>query len=279
MATMKAPDTPIEAQAAAKALLAFWRAAGVDMDMAEAVYAASAAKAGSSPAARSSAQPAPKTAPVRAKAKAAAPIDSAVALAKAARNVAELREAVLAFEGCALKATARNTVFSDGVDDAPVLVIGEAPGRDEDQQGKPFVGPAGAMLDRMLAAIGLSRQSNVLISNTIYWRPPGDRDPTPGESLICQPFVERLIELRQPKLLVLVGKAAAQAVLQRQDPINKLRGRKLSYAREELALPVNAIVMLHPAYLMRQPQQKRQAWADLLAMEAWLAELGVARVS
>jgi len=158
-------------------------------------------------------------------------------------------------------------------------VIGEAPGRDEDQQGKPFVGPAGAMLDRMLAAIGLSRQSNVLISNTIYWRPPGDRDPTPGESLICQPFVERLIELRQPKLLVLVGKAAAQAVLQRQDPINKLRGRKLSYAREELALPVNAIVMLHPAYLMRQPQQKRQAWADLLAMEAWLAELGVARVS
>lgn len=279
MATMKAPDTPIEAQAAAKALLAFWRAAGVDMDMAEAVYAASAAKAGSSPAARSSAQPAPKTAPVRAKAKAAAPIDSAVALAKAARNVAELREAVLAFEGCALKATARNTVFSDGVDDAPVLVIGEAPGRDEDQQGKPFVGPAGAMLDRMLAAIGLSRQSNVLISNTIYWRPPGDRDPTPGESLICQPFVERLIELKQPKLLVLVGKAAAQAVLQRQDPINKLRGRKLSYAREELALPVNAIVMLHPAYLMRQPQQKRQAWADLLAMEAWLAELGVARVS
>jgi DNA polymerase len=279
MATMKAPDTPIEAQAAAKALLAFWRAAGVDMDMAEAVYAASAAKAGSSPAARSSAQPAPKTAPVRAKAKAAAPIDSAVALAKAARNVAELREAVLAFEGCALKATARNTVFSDGVDDAPVLVIGEAPGRDEDQQGKPFVGPAGAMLDRMLAAIGLSRQSSVLISNTIYWRPPGDRDPTPGESLICQPFVERLIELKQPKLLVLVGKAAAQAVLQRQDPINKLRGRKLSYAREELALPVNAIVMLHPAYLMRQPQQKRQAWADLLAMEAWLAELGVARVS
>ncbi len=278
MAMMNAPDTPIEAQAAAKALLAFWRAAGVDMDMAEAVYAASAAKAGPSPAARASAPTAPKTAPVRAKAKAAAPVDSAVALAKAAQNVAELRAAVLAFEGCALKATARNTVFSDGVDDAPVLVIGEAPGREEDQQGKPFVGPAGAMLDRMLAAIGLSRESNVLISNTIYWRPPGDRDPTPGESLICQPFVERLIELKQPKLLVLVGKAAAQTVLQRQDPVNKLRGRKLSYARDGLALPVNAIVMLHPAYLMRQPQQKRQAWADLLAMEAWLAELGVARV-
>lgn len=278
MAMMNAPDTPIEAQAAAKALLAFWRAAGVDMDMAEAVYAASAAKAGPSPAARASAPTAPKTAPVRAKAKAAAPVDSAVALAKAAQNVAELRAAVLAFEGCALKATARNTVFSDGVDDAPVLVIGEAPGREEDQQGKPFVGPAGAMLDRMLAAIGLSRESNVLISNTIYWRPPGDRDPTPGESLICQPLVERLIELKQPKLLVLVGKAAAQTVLQRQDPVNKLRGRKLSYARDGLALPVNAIVMLHPAYLMRQPQQKRQAWADLLAMEAWLAELGVARV-
>lgn len=274
MVVMNAPETQVDAQTAARALLAFWRAAGVDMDMAEAVYATSARPA---EARRATAPSAPKPVATRAKPKAAADVDVAVTLAKAARSVADLRAAVMGFEGCALKATARNTVFSDGQDDAPVLVIGEAPGRDEDQQGKPFVGPAGAMLDRMLAAIALSRQSNVLISNIIYWRPPGDRDPTPGELLVCQPFVERLIELKQPKLLVLVGKTAAQAALQRQEPVNKLRSRRLSYSRDGLALPVNAIVMLHPAYLMRQPQQKRLAWADLLAARAWLDELGVAR--
>ncbi len=274
MVVMNAPETQVDAQAAARALLAFWRAAGVDMDMAEAVYATSARPA---EARRATAPSAPKPVATRAKPKAAADVDVAVTLAKAAQSVADLRAAAMGFEGCALKATARNTVFSDGQDDAPVLVIGEAPGRDEDQQGKPFVGPAGAMLDRMLAAIALSRQSNVLISNIIYWRPPGDRDPTPGELLVCQPFVERLIELKQPKLLVLVGKTAAQAALQRQEPVNKLRSRRLSYSRDGLALPVNAIVMLHPAYLMRQPQQKRLAWADLLAARAWLDELGVAR--
>lgn len=270
---------------AARALLAFWRAAGVDMDEAEAVFAAKPAAAK----APATAQTLPAREPFRieppppkAKPKAQLqPADDAVntarAMASEASTVAELRLAVDKFNGCALKATARNTVFSDGVDGAPVLILGEAPGKDEDEQGKPFVGRSGQLLDKMLATIGLGRKSNVLISNTIYWRPPGNRDPTQGETVSCLPFVERLIELSQPKLLILTGKAAAQTVLKREDGVMKLRGRKLQYTREGIKAPVNAMVMLHPAYLLRQPQQKRLAWADLLLAEAWLEELGVAR--
>jgi len=275
---MNAPDT----QSAARALLAFWRAAGVDMDEAEAVYAGAprtAALAASAPASRAAPQPTPRITAPRPRPRADSSVESARTLAAAAQSIAELRAAVANFEGCALKATARNTVFSDGVDDAPVLVIGEAPGKEEDEQGKPFVGQAGQMLDRMLALIGLSRSTNVLISNTIYWRPPGNRDPTQGEIVACLPFVERLIELSQPKLLILTGKAASNTVLKREEAVTRLRGRRLSYAREGLEAPVNAIVMLHPAYLLRQPQQKRLAWADLLLAESWLDELGVARVS
>jgi len=265
---------------AARALLAFWRAAGVDMDEAEAVYAGAPVTPAAGdrqpvqrPALR---EPPPRTAP-KLKASVNSPVDNARALAAAAKSVAKLRTAVAAFDGCALKATARTTVFSDGVDDAPVLIIGEAPGKDEDERGKPFVGRSGQLLDAMLAQIGLSRDSNVLISNTIYWRPPGNRDPTQGEIVACLPFVERLIELTQPKLLILTGKAAAHTVLKREDGVMKLRGRRLSYTREGLTSPVNAMVMLHPAYLLRQPQQKRSAWADLLLAETWLEELGVAR--
>jgi len=269
-------------QNAARALLAFWRAAGVDMEEAEAVYAGAPVRAAApgavvkEPLNRPSlAQPhKPKVRPA-----ASAPVDNARALAAAAGSIAELRAAVAAYDGCALKGTARNTVFSDGVDGAPVLIIGEAPGKDEDERGKPFVGRSGQLLDRMLKQIGLNRQSNVLISNTIYWRPPGNRDPTQGEIVACLPFVERLIELAKPKLLILTGKAAAHTVLKREDGVTKLRGRRLLYNRDGLEMPVNAMVMLHPAYLLRQPQQKRQAWADLLLAEAWLEELGVARAS
>jgi len=267
---MDAAPTP---QQAARALLAFWRSAGVDMDMAEAVYAAA-------PQAKPAPPPAPETGPVRPAPRAVGgpgPVDNARGLAAAAKTVAELRAAVERFDGCALKATARNTVFSDGAEDAPVLIIGEAPGRDEDEQGKPFVGRSGQLLDRMLGTIGLSRQYNVLISNTIYWRPPGNRDPTQGETVACLPLLERLIELTQPKLLILAGKAAANSVLRREDGVMRLRGRRLQYAREGIPAPVNAMVMLHPAYLLRQPQQKRLAWNDLLLAEAWLQELGVAR--
>ncbi len=206
-------------------------------------------------------------------------MENARALAQAAQSITELRAAVEAFQGCALKATARNTVFSDGAEDAEVLLIGEAPGKDEDEQGKPFIGRSGQLLDRMLAQIGLDRRVNILISNTLYWRPPGNRDPTQGEIIACLPFVERLIELHRPKLLLLAGKAAAHTMLKREDGVLKLRGRRLLYTREGIAAPVNAMVMLHPAYLLRQPQQKRLAWADLLLAEAWLEELGVVRSS
>ena len=259
---------------AARALLAFWRAAGVDMDEAEAIYAGTAPirpPAGPAPGAPPKAGPRLKRPPPSAE----APVETARALAAAAQTIGELHSAVERFEGCALKATARNTAFCDGVIGAPVLLLGEAPGKEEDEQGKPFVGRSGQLLDRMLAQIGLSRQSNILISNTIYWRPPGKRDPTQGEIVACLPFVERLIELAQPKLLVLTGKAAAHTVLKREDGVMKLRGRRLFYNREGLGAAVNAMVMLHPAYLLRQPQHKRLAWADLLSAEAWLKELGV----
>ncbi|MBS0385359.1 MAG: uracil-DNA glycosylase [Proteobacteria bacterium] len=259
---------------AARALLSFWRAAGVDMDEAEAVYAGSAPiqSAGGAPAVV--ARP-PARRPVRVRSAPEAPVETARAMAAAAATIGELQAAVEKFDGCALKATARNTAFSDGALDAPVLLLGEAPGRDEDEQGKPFVGRSGQLLDRMLGQVGLSRKTNVLISNTIYWRPPGNRDPTQGEIVACLPFVERLIELSQPRLLLLTGKAAAHTVLRREDGVMKLRGRRLNYVREGLATPINTMVMLHPAYLLRQPQHKRLAWADLLAAEAWLKELGV----
>lgn len=278
---------PAASQNAARALLAFWRAAGVDMDEAEAVFTAKAAAA---PVPANGAQnrtlpgrepfriapPAPRAKPKSKLQPAEDAVNTARAMASAAQTIAELRTAVDMFDGCALKATARNTVFSDGVDEAPVLVLGEAPGKDEDEQARPFVGRSGQLLDRMLACIGLSRSSNILISNTIYWRPPGNRDPTQGETVACLPFVERLIELSRPKLLILTGKAAAHTVLKREDGVMKLRGRRLIYNREGLESPVNTMVMLHPAYLLRQPQQKRLAWTDLLLAESWLTELGVA---
>ncbi len=269
-------DGGISQAQAARALLAFWRAAGVNMDEAEAVFIGAAPQAQPRMAVGEPLRSPPAPArPKRPSPGPDAPVETARALAAAAATIPELQAAVENFDGCALKATARNTAFADGVVGAPVLLLGEAPGKDEDEQGKPFVGRSGQLLDRMLAQIGLSRRVNVLISNTIYWRPPGNRDPTQGEVVACLPFVERLIELAAPKLLMLTGKAAAHTVLKREDGVMRLRGRRLLYDREGLPAPINAMVMLHPAYLLRQPQQKRLAWADLLASEAWLKELGV----
>ena len=266
------------AQPAARALLAFWRAAGVDMDEAEAAFArglgappSSRQRDGRLEAGGPKAQAARKRAPI-----AGAPVEDARALAAAAGSVAALRAAVEGFSGCALKTTARTTVFSDGPDSARILLIGEAPGKDEDEQGRPFVGRSGQLLDRMLATIGLDRKQNLLISNTIYWRPPGNRPPTQGEIAACLPFVDRLIELVRPDVLILCGGVAAQIVLRREEGVMRLRGRRLNYAREGKP-PVNAMVMLHPAYLLRRPQEKRLAWADLLLLEAWLDELKLSR--
>jgi DNA polymerase len=273
--------SPIEnTQAAARALLAFWRQAGVDMAEAEAVYAAAPASA----ATPKPAAPLPREAQTPAKGVtrpmvADAPILAAREAAAAAQTLAELQAAVERFELCPLKGTARNTVFADGVPTARVLLIGEAPGKDEDEKGKPFVGRAGQMLDKMLASIGLDRRENVFISNTIYWRPPGNRDPTPGETAVCLPFVERLITLMQPELLLLIGGVAAKTLLQRSEGVTKLRGKALTFERPELSGPINAMVMLHPAYLLRRPQEKRLAWADLLLAAAKLDALGVERGS
>jgi DNA polymerase len=179
-------------KAAARAALAFWRESGVDMEEAEAVFAATPARALSRAPAKLEKSP-----PAR-KSRALAPdasAQNAAEIAAAAPDLPALKAALEGFSGCALKATARTTVFADGVFDAKILVIGEAPGKDEDEQGKPFVGRSGQLLDRMLAQIGLDRKHNTLISNTIFWRPPGNRDPTQGEVAACMPFAERLVAL------------------------------------------------------------------------------------
>lgn len=202
-------------------------------------------------------------------------VRSAVEQAKAATSVAELRRALESFDGCPLKKTATNLVFCDGASDARVVFIGEAPGADEDRQGVPFVGVSGQLLDRMLASIGLDR-SKVLISNTVFWRPPGNRVPTPAESAVCLPFVERLIELVDPQVIVTLGGAAAKSLLGQTQGVTRLRGRWFDFSTAGRSQPIPATILFHPAYLLRTPSQKRFAWRDLLAIRQRL-DRGVGR--
>jgi uracil-DNA glycosylase len=205
------------------------------------------------------------------------PIAEARRLAAGAATLAELKTAIETFGGCPLKAAAKNTVVCDGAYDAQVMIVGEAPGGEEDTQGLPFVGRAGKLLDKMLATIGLSRTENVYITNLIYWRPPGNRDPSPLEMQTCAPFLARQIELKAPKLLLTAGKFATQAMLGTEDGIMRLRGRKLRFTQEGLAAPIPCIPMLHPAYLLRRPEDKAKAWDDLRTIAALCDELGVKR--
>lgn len=205
------------------------------------------------------------------------PIAEARRLAAAAGTLTELRAAVERFEGCALKKAAKNTVVCDGAFDADVMLIGEAPGGDEDSQGLPFVGRAGKLLDKMLATIGVSRRENLYITNLIYWRPPGNREPSVDEMAMCAPFLMRQIELKKPKLLLTAGKFATCALLNTSDGIMKLRGRKLLYRQDGLPAPVKCIPLLHPAYLLRQPQDKAKAWDDIRTIAALCDELGIKR--
>ncbi|TDH38874.1 uracil-DNA glycosylase [Pseudohoeflea suaedae] len=193
----------------------------------------------------------------------AAAFEDARATAKAANTVAELQAALENYNGCNLKHSARNTVFMDGNPEARLMIVGEAPGRDEDLQGLPFVGRAGQLLDRMLAAIGQDRTS-VCITNVIYWRPPGNRTPTAHEVELCRPFAERHIELIKPDVLLFLGNVPTKALLKTDKGILSIRGRFQTYERDELAIP--ALPSLHPAYLLRSPAQKKLAWADLLAL-------------
>ncbi|MGI6245008.1 MAG: uracil-DNA glycosylase [Pseudochelatococcus sp.] len=190
--------------------------------------------------------------------------------AQAAATLDELRAALASFDGCGLKATARNLVFADGNPQARVMFVGEAPGRDEDIQGLPFVGRSGQLLDRMLKAIGIERATGAYIANVVPWRPPGNRTPTPQEAAACHPFIERQIELCDPDILVCLGGPSAQALLGVREGILRTRGRWFPYhtGRRE----IRALATLHPAYLLRQPLQKRLAWQDFRALQKALAE-------
>lgn len=192
--------------------------------------------------------------------------------AAAAQSLDALRASVEAFDGCPLKQTATNTVFGDGSPSAKVMFIGEAPGEEEDRRGLPFVGVSGKLLDRMVQYIGLDR-SSFYITNVLFWRPPGNRAPTQAEVAACLPFLRRHIELVAPRLLVFVGGSAASALLGRTEGIGKLRGRWMIYESPGLAQPASALATYHPAYLLRSPAQKREAWRDLLMLKAKLDTL------
>ena len=201
-------------------------------------------------------------------------VEDARALARRCSNVAELEAAVRAFEGCALKRTAKNTVFADGVAGSPVMIVGEAPGADEDRLGKPFVGVSGQLMDRMFDAIGMSRERDLYITNILFWRPPGNRTPTLSEQAICMAFTRRHIELAQPKVLVLAGGTAAKSVLDTTEGIMRLRGKWTSLALDD-GSAVPTLPTFHPAYLLRTPASKRQSWSDLLLLDKKLRELGL----
>jgi uracil-DNA glycosylase family 4 len=183
--------------------------------------------------------------------------------ARSAQTVAELEALLAAFEGCALRFSAKNLAFADGNPGGRVMIVGEAPGADEDRMGKPFVGRAGQLLDRMLAAINLDR-SMVYIANIVPWRPPGNRDPTPQEIAICLPFLERQIALVDPEFLLCLGRPSTQTLLGVKEGITKVRGRWFDYQCEGRS--IRALATLHPAYLLRSPLSKRLAWRDFRAL-------------
>jgi len=255
--------------------------AGVDLALDEEAhdqFAAFAAETAAAQAATQPQRPALRSAPAPeplARPAPASPDEAAMAARAEAQSAASL-EALKAlmerFEGCALKQTARQLVFADGNPRARIMLVGEAPGRDEDEQGLPFVGRSGQLLDRMLAAIGLDRRS-VYIANIIPWRPPGNRTPTPQEVTICLPFIARHIELVDPDLLVCLGGPSAQTLLDQREGILRLRGRWFDLATGRRSIP--ALATLHPAYLLRQPAQKKLAWRDLRALRERALGLGI----
>ena len=276
----------VDRNIAARELLAFYIEAGVDFAVGAApvnrfanttateTTARAAAEGAAAAVARGIDQrPSPDVAARTSAAPAAPPAPEAAIMAarEAARNAASLEElrAILAgFEGCALRGTAKQLVFADGNPQSRVMFVGEAPGRDEDIEGLPFVGRSGKLLDRMMAAIGLDRTS-AYIANIVPWRPPGNRTPTPQESQICLPFILRQVELADPDILVCLGGPAAQSLLGVTDGIMRTRGRWFPFntgTRE-----IRALATLHPAYLLRQPLHKRLAWRDFLAVKQALA--------
>ena len=259
--TIAAPFDP-----AIESLLAFWAEGGVDaMLLDEAVDRIEAGRI------LPPVRPAPPVAVPVARAGPGQPdVSGAVAEAQAraaeAADLDQLAAAIAAFEGCPLRfeGAATKSVFYRGDPTAPLMVIGEGPGADEDAQGLPFVGRAGKLLDKMLAAAGL--EGRVLITNTVFWRPPGNRTPTPAEQLICAPFLERTIALVKPRMLLLVGGASAKSILRKDEGILSLRGRWFEWRSSDGSLELPALPTLHPAFLLRQPGAKKRAWSDLLTL-------------
>jgi DNA polymerase len=179
-------------------------------------------------------------------------------------NMEELKRAVLDLN-CHLKRTAKNTVFADGLPDSRVMIIGEAPGQEEDEQGRPFVGQSGKLLDNMLMAVGIDR-SEVYISNVVFWRPPGNRTPSTEEIALCMPYVREHVRLVHPKVLLLLGGVAVKSVLSTNEPISRMRGRPQTYEG------IPTVVTFHPAYLLRSPSQKQSAFFDLIMLRKLLSQ-------
>ncbi|MFM1960497.1 MAG: hypothetical protein RL588_2014 [Pseudomonadota bacterium] len=247
--------------AVAESLLAFWAESGVDAALLE--IPTDRIAEGQRPLAAP--RPAPAT-PLRTSAPAAPrplAVEAAREAAAACADLDALAAAIEAFEGCPIRfeGAASRSVFSRGPADAPVVVVGEAPGAEEDRLGQPFVGKAGKMLDRMLEAIGLADRA--FITNTVFWRPPGNRTPSPEEQVVCRPFVEQAIRLVRPRMLLLVGAPATRCLLEQTEGITKLHGRWFEWRTADGDLELPALPTFHPAFLMRQPTAKAMAWSDL----------------
>jgi DNA polymerase len=266
------------------ALLRWYRDMGVDLAvdpephdrLAPAIRAPApraAARTATSPVPREAGIPVPSGKPIDAARGAQAMERTARECAAAAASLDALREALARFDGCGLKATATRLVFGDGNPAADVMLVGEAPGADEDREGVPFVGRAGELLDKMMEAIDLDRRK-VYIANIVPWRPPGNRTPTPAEIALCLPFTLRQIALVNPKLLVCLGAPAVQTLLGTKEGILRLRGRWRDFHLPDRTIP--ALPMLHPAYLLRQPGEKRLAWQDLRTLAKAIAALDAA---
>lgn len=250
----------------AESLLAFWADGGVDAMLLDEPVDRIAAGRIAPPVRQAAAPPQLATSRSAAQPDIAAALEQARLMAAAAADLDALVAAIAAFEGCPLRheGAASQAVVYRGNPAAPLMVIGEGPGADEDAQGAPFVGRAGKLLDRMLAAAGLT--DRVLITNTVFWRPPGNRTPTHSEQAVCAPFLERMVGLVQPKMLLLVGGASAKSLLNRDEGILSLRGRWFEWRSADGSMELPALPTLHPAFLLRQPGAKKRAWSDLLTL-------------
>ena len=280
---------PQNASAAAlKALTDWWEDMGVPADQAE-IDAVLKAQSGAVPQTKANSSTA-RSAPAEGHVGARSPerksnrrsktkslhdwLQDAEALAASADSLESLKAAIESFDGCPLKQLCERTVVYDGTLDAKVMVLGEGPGGQEDRLGLPFVGKAGQLLDKMLAAIQLDRNRNTFISNVNYWRPPGNRNPEPEELAVCRPFVNRMVDLAQPKIIIATGGVAAKSLLDTKTGIMRLRGSERPFTTPA-GTKVPVIPMFHPAYLLRRPQDKSRAWRDLLLVQKRLQDIGV----